>query len=91
MCITVCVLLVLTLTFSLVPVFDGRADLSRNMRGFRWRPADFQSLGSFPRYEGEIATESLVTVGYSVSTWTREGTLCVSFWALFVIVLSNPL
>jgi hypothetical protein len=73
----------------LVPIYDGRnVDTSG---GFLFTDEDFATLASWPQWQGsaeDIPTDSLVSVGYSVNTYTEKGVLRLSANILFVILLA---
>lgn len=75
----------------LVPVYDGRA---RNGRpGFGFSDADFQKLSSWPLYRKppcEVPTGAVVSVGYTVSTYTGTTEPVLSSNIQFVILLAAP-
>lgn len=73
----------------LVPVYDGQA---RNGRPpFMFTDADFARLSSWPIYRkgaAEVPIESVVSVGYSLSTYRGVSGLVLSSNIQFVVLLS---
>ncbi|KAK7026647.1 hypothetical protein VNI00_015520 [Paramarasmius palmivorus] len=83
-----------------VPIYDGRSDPKKSQSGFVARAGKFLTLNKLPKLTKEVETDSLVTVGYTVSRFAKitstssfsNGTTypSVFFNILFVILLANP-
>lgn len=75
----------------LVPVYDGRA---RNGRApFMFTDSDFANLSSWPLYRKgatDIPADSIVSVGYSLSTYRGASGPVLSSNIHFVIIISTP-
>ncbi|KAG6819420.1 hypothetical protein H0H93_012044 [Arthromyces matolae] len=76
----------------LVPIFDGRAETGEP---FRFRPEDFNRLGSWrpwERHQKELPLKSVVAIGYSASHFEgrENGYRYLTPNILFVIVLHIP-
>jgi hypothetical protein len=77
--------------FSTVPVYDGRATNDR--LAFSFSDADFRRLSSWPLYKDgqeELPLESVVSVGYTLSTYLAPTGRVLSSNIQFVIMLAIP-
>ena len=75
----------------LVPVYDGRARDGR--APFLFTDADFNNLPSWPLYrkgQSDIPVDSIVSVGYALSTYKGTSGPVLSSNILFVILISIP-
>jgi hypothetical protein len=82
----------MSLTHFLVPVYDGRA--RRGRPPFMFTDADFAKLQLWPLYRdgaADIPPDSVVSVGYTVSTYKGGSGSVLSSNVLFVIVISTPI
>lgn len=74
-----------------VPMYDGRA--RRGRPAFAFTDTDFKRLSSWPLYHkgsSDIPLESVVSVGYSLSTYKAASGSVLSSNIQSVIVLSTP-
>jgi hypothetical protein len=77
------------LIFLLVPVYDGRPTKGR--KAFRFLDDDFKNLASWPLYRGgraELPEEAVVSVGYTLSTYSGNSGPVLSSNLMFVILLA---
>ena len=75
----------------LVPVYDGHA--RRGHAAFMFTDADFSKLSSWPLYRNgaaDIPADSIVSVGYALSTYKGASGPVLSSNIHFVIVISTP-
>jgi hypothetical protein len=75
----------------LVPVYDGRAGNGR--APFMFTDADFAKLSSWPLYRKgatDIPADSIVSVGYALSTYKGASGPVLSSNIHFVIIISAP-
>ncbi|KAF8814946.1 hypothetical protein BYT27DRAFT_7334194 [Phlegmacium glaucopus] len=74
-----------------VPVYDGRA---RNGRApFLFTDADFANLLSWPLYRkgtSDIPADSIVSVGYTLSSYKGVSGPVLSSNVHFIIIISTP-
>ena len=75
----------------LVPVYDGRA--RNGHAAFMFTDNDFSNLSSWPLFRKgatDIPAESIVSVGYALSTYKGASGPVLSSNVHFVIVISTP-
>ena len=75
----------------LVPVYDGRA--RNGCAPFMFTDSDFANLLSWPLYRKgatDIPVDSIVSVGYSLSTYRGASGPVLSSNIHFVIIISTP-
>lgn len=73
-------------------MYDGRARVGKS--AFMFTDSDFEQLSSWPLFrkgKGEIPADSIVSVGYSLSTYKGSTAPVLSSNIQFVIVLATPL
>jgi hypothetical protein len=75
-----------------VPIYDGRTKAGRP---FVFTDKDFQDLSSFPLFKNgsqDLPVDSVVAVGYTLSTYyaERSGVTVLSSNVQFVILLGVP-
>lgn len=78
-------------SFILVPVYDGRARDGRPP--FLFTDSDFNNLSSWPLYRkgtSDIPVDSIVSVGYTLSTYKGTSGTILSSNIHFVILISIP-
>lgn len=74
-----------------VPIYDGRVRKGR--RGFMFMDSDFRRLTSMPLYRRppcEVPLGSIVTVGYTLSTYNGNSGPVLSSNLQFIILLTSP-
>ena len=76
-----------SLSSNSVPVYDGRATSSRP--AFSFTQEDFDALNKWPRFKTELPEESLVAMGYTITTYiSGAGKKHASINLLFAILLA---